>query len=114
MSADVKALAGVMQASGSLLAAVKDGARLTLAGRRYLRDVDFSVQIIVEDRIEAGAAARAETAREIAAAHLQIGRSYRYREALKAGPARLIDALKAAVDSEQRMNPGSLGLPAGR
>ena len=254
MSADVKALAGVMQASGSLLAAVKDGARLTLAGRRYLRDVNFSVQIIVEDRIEAGAAARAETAREIAvahggreiensipkiarahpfgpvnsmlgpqgerwlpvhglfphsriarayaaseaifrahrersealgvatgylfatisthacvlepvffwpdecldihqdavedahlarlprhaanpearaqvhllrqlliecyselgAAHLQIGRSYRYREALKAGPARLIDALKAAVDSEQRMNPGSLGLPAGR
>ena len=254
MSADVKALAGVMQASGSLLAAVKDGAKVALAGRRYMNDVDFSLQVIVEDRIAAGAAARAETARRIAAghggreiensipkitranpfgpvnsmlgpegerwlpvhglfphsriarayaateaifqaqrersdelgvatgylfatisthacvlepvffwpdewldihkdaaedsylarlsphaanpearahvhqlrqaliecyselgaAHLQIGRSYRYREALKAGPARIIDALKAAVDREQRMNPGALGLPAER
>jgi hypothetical protein len=250
MAADVKALTGVMKASGSLVGAIRDGARVALAGRRYMEDVDFSVQIIVEDRIAAGAADRAAAARAIAerhsgreiensipritranpfgpvnsmlgpegerwlpvhglfphsryheayaateeifeqhrkrskalgvgtgylfatlsthccvlepvffwpdewleihedavesahlarlprhpanpearehvqmlrealvkrysemgAAHLQIGRSYRYREALKDGPARIIDALKAAVDGDSRMNPGSLGL----
>ncbi len=250
MVADVKALGGVMKDSGSLIGAIKDGARVALAGRRYMDDVDFSVQVIVEDRIDAGATDRAATVRAIAerhggreiensipritranpfgpvnsmlgpegerwlpvhglfphsryreaytateaifeqhrqrsealgvgtgylfatvsthccvlepvffwpdewleihedavesthlerltrhpanpearehvhmlrealierysemgAAHLQIGRSYQYREALKDGPARLIDALKAAVDGDSCMNPGSLGL----
>ncbi|MFK7828774.1 MAG: FAD-binding oxidoreductase [Congregibacter sp.] len=250
LSADVKALAGVMKSSGSLISAVKDGAKLALAGRRYMDDVDFSVQVIVEDRIPAGAQARAEAVRAICqqlggheiensipkitranpfgpvnsmlgpegerwlpihallphskyisaftavealfgkhrarseelgvgtgyllatvsthccvlepvffwpdelfeihedaverthldrlprhaanaealshvqmlrkelidmfsamgAAHLQIGRSYHYRDALKAGPARVIDALKTALDEQSRMNPGSLGL----
>ncbi|GAB5415119.1 MAG: hypothetical protein Cons2KO_27220 [Congregibacter sp.] len=250
MSADVKALTGVMKASGSLLNAVKDGAKVALAGRRYMQDVDFSVQIIVEDRIPAGAADRAEAVRklclaqggreiensipkitranpfgpvnsmlgpagerwlpvhglfphskiqgayaavealfsthretsealgvgtgyllatvstnccvlepvffwpdelfeihcdaveqehlkklprhpanpearahvqmlrealislfsELGAAHLQIGRSYHYQSALKAGPAKLIEAIKRELDTNSRMNPGSLGL----
>lgn len=250
MSADVKALAGVMKASGGLLSAVKDGAKVALAGRRYMEDVDYSVQVIVEDRIAAGAQARAEAVREICiglgareiensipkitranpfgpvnsmlgpegerwlpvhglfphskfvsahaatealferhrerseelgigtgylfatvstnccvlepvffwpdelldihehaveaqhlakiprhaanpearahvhmlrealialysemgAVHLQIGRSYRYREALKPGAAQIVDALKQVLDEQTRMNPGSLGL----
>ncbi len=250
LGADVKALAGVMKNAGSLASAVKDGARMALAGRRYMEDVDFSVQIIVEDRIDAGAQARADAVRGICenhggreiensipkitranpfgpvnsmlgpegerwlpvhglfphslfleayeaterlfeehrersdalgvgtgylfasvstnccvlepvffwpdelldihetavepshlarlprhaanpearghvhqlrsqlielysrmgASHLQVGRSYRYREALQAGPARIIDAIKAAVDGEGLMNPGALGL----
>jgi FAD/FMN-containing dehydrogenase len=250
MSADVKALAGVMKASGSVLSAVRDGARLALAGRRYMKDVDFSVQIIVEDRIAAGAADRAAQIRaicqrqkgreiensipkitranpfgpvnsmlgpegerwlpvhglfphsrfreayaaveaifdahrersdalgvgtgyllatvsthccvlepvffwpdalleihevaveaahlarlprhahnpealahvqmlraelitlfsEMGAAHLQIGRSYNYRAALKDGPAQLVDLLKQHLDPQSLMNPGSLGL----
>jgi len=254
MAADVKALAGVMKASGSILGAVKDGAKVALAGRRYMNDVDFSVQVIVEDRIAAGAEDRASAVRTIAerhggreiensipkitranpfgpvnsmlgpegerwlpvhglfphsrfqeayaateaifeaqrersealgvgtgylfatisttacvlepvffwpdewleihedavesahlarlkrrdanpearehvyrmrqalieryselgAAHLQIGRSYHYRDALKDGPARIIDALKAAVDETSRVNPGSLGLPGAK
>jgi len=47
---------------------------------------------------------------ELGAVHQQIGKSYRYRSALKPGAARLIDALKAAVDGDGRVNPGSLGL----
>lgn len=65
LGADVKALAGVMKASGSLLGAVKDGAKVALAGRGYMDDVDWSTQIVVEDRIDAGAAARAAEVRKI-------------------------------------------------
>lgn len=247
---DVKALAGVMKKAGSLVSAVKDGAKVAMAGRGYMDDVAWSIQIVVEDRIPAGAAARADAVRaicakqggreiensipkitranpfgpvnsmlgpegerwlpvhglfphskvqqayrevekifdnsrersdelgvgtgyllaavstnifvlepvffwpdewteihedavedahlarlqrheanpearahvdglrqqliarlsELGAAHLQIGKSYRYREALKPGAARMIDAIKAAVDEHGRMNPGSLGL----
>ncbi|MFT7286161.1 MAG: FAD/FMN-containing dehydrogenase [Halieaceae bacterium] len=65
LRADAKALAGVMKASGSILGAVRDGARVALAGRGYMDDVEWSVQVIVEDRIEAGAQARADAVRAI-------------------------------------------------
>ncbi|MCM2310803.1 MAG: FAD-binding oxidoreductase [Steroidobacteraceae bacterium] len=44
------------------------------------------------------------------AAHLQIGRTYRYHEGLRAEPARLLEAIKRAVDPDGVVNPGSLGL----
>jgi len=44
------------------------------------------------------------------AAHLQIGRTYRYREGLRPEPARLLEAIKRAVDPRGRINPGALGL----
>jgi FAD/FMN-containing dehydrogenase len=47
---------------------------------------------------------------ERGAAHLQIGRTYRYREGLRAEPARLLEAIKRAVDPDGVVNPGSLGL----
>jgi FAD/FMN-containing dehydrogenase len=46
------------------------------------------------------------------AASNQIGRTYRYRENLEPGTARLLDALKRAVDPDARLNPGALGLHA--
>lgn len=64
---DVKALAGVMKSSGSILGALKEGAKVAMAGRGYMDDVDYSVQIIIEDRIPAGAKARADEIRHIAA-----------------------------------------------
>ncbi|WP_252731957.1 FAD-binding oxidoreductase [Paraglaciecola arctica] len=63
---DVKALAGVMKSSGSLLGAIKDGAKLAMAGRSYMKDVAYSVQIIVEDRIDAAVDARISDIRAIA------------------------------------------------
>ncbi len=66
LAKDVKALAGVMKSSGSILGALKDGAKVALAGRGYMKDVDYSVQIIVEDRIEAGVNARINDIRAIA------------------------------------------------
>ena len=68
LAKDVKALAGVMKSSGSLLGALKDGAKLAMAGRGYMKDVGYSVQIIVEDRIEAAVDARMNDIRAIAAA----------------------------------------------
>ena len=47
---------------------------------------------------------------ERGAAHLQIGRTYRYREGLRDEPARLLEAIKRAVDPQGVVNPGSLGI----
>ena len=250
LGADAKALVGVVKTAKSLWGAVKDSVGIALAGRRYMDDVDFSVQVVVEDRNEPAARARADAVRAICkrrggreiensipkitranpfgpvnsmlgpegerwlpihglfphskilaaydaveavlarhreqseahgvvtgylfatvsthcsvlepvifwpdewleihedavepahlsrlqrhtanpdalahvqamrsdlvelfaamgAAHLQIGRTYRYRQSLKPGPARLVEAVKAAIDPSRTMNPGSLGL----
>jgi FAD/FMN-containing dehydrogenase len=66
---DVKALVGVMKVSGSVLGALKDGAKVAIAGRGYMDDVDYSVQVIIEDRNQAAADARAEDVRAIGKEH---------------------------------------------
>jgi FAD/FMN-containing dehydrogenase len=52
---DVKALAGVMKASGSVTSAIKDGAKVALSGRGFMKDVKYSLHIVVEERTEEGA-----------------------------------------------------------
>jgi D-lactate dehydrogenase (cytochrome) len=47
---------------------------------------------------------------ERGAAHLQIGRTYRYREGLSPPAWRLLEAIKDAVDPRGLVNPGVLGL----
>jgi FAD/FMN-containing dehydrogenase len=42
--------------------------------------------------------------------HLQIGKTYRYLESRQPALRRLLEQIKAAVDPERLMNPGSLGL----
>jgi len=66
---DVKALAGLMKASGSVLGALKDGAKVAIAGRGYMDDVDYSVQVIIEDRNQPAADARAQDIRAIGKQH---------------------------------------------
>jgi hypothetical protein len=46
------------------------------------------------------------------ATHLQIGKTYRYREGLRPEACRLVEALKHAVDERGLVNPGALGLGA--
>ena len=45
-------------------------------------------------------------------AHLQIGRRYRYLDRLDPATRQLLAELKQAVDPQNRMNPGALGLPS--
>jgi FAD/FMN-containing dehydrogenase len=46
---------------------------------------------------------------EMGAASNQIGKTYRYLESMKPGTARILKALKAEVDPQGLMNPGTLG-----
>ncbi len=46
----------------------------------------------------------------LGAAHLQLGKSYPYREELRDANRCLIEALKKELDPGRRMNPGALGL----
>jgi glycolate oxidase len=47
---------------------------------------------------------------ELGAVHLQIGKSYRYREGLHPVAFDLVRAMKNELDPHRRMNPGNLGL----
>lgn len=66
LAEDTKALAGVIKGQGSLLKGLKDGARVVMAGRRYMDNVRYSFHAICEGRSEAAAAADAAAVREIA------------------------------------------------
>jgi FAD/FMN-containing dehydrogenase len=46
---------------------------------------------------------------EIGSAHLQVGKTYRWRDGLTPEAERLAAAVKAALDPDRRVNPGALG-----
>ncbi len=58
LAKDVQALAGVMKSAGGIGRAIKEGARVALAGRSFIDAQDWSVHYIVEDFSEPGAVAR--------------------------------------------------------
>ena len=66
---DVKALAGVMKAGGSVVEAVKDGVKVAVSGRRFMDDVAYSLHVIVEERSEALAADNVDQVRQICSRH---------------------------------------------
>lgn len=55
LASDVKSLAAMMKAQGSVFKALKEGAKVALAGRSFLDDVPFSLHIIAERRRQADA-----------------------------------------------------------
>lgn len=64
---DVKALVGVVKASGSVVGAVKDGLKTALAGRGFMEDVAYSLHVMVEESGAALADERLERTRQICA-----------------------------------------------
>jgi glycolate dehydrogenase FAD-linked subunit len=65
LAKDVQALTGVMKSAGGIGKALKEGAKVALAGRNFIDEQDWSVHYIVEDHSEAGAAAREATMLEL-------------------------------------------------
>ena len=66
---DVKKLAGVVKASGSVLGAIKDSAKLAIAGRGYMKDVKYSLHVMLEEQVEAAAEQGLSEARRICEHH---------------------------------------------
>ncbi|MYH68816.1 MAG: FAD-binding oxidoreductase [Gammaproteobacteria bacterium] len=62
---DVKALAGVVKASGSVVGAVKDGLKTAIAGRGFMEDVAYSLHVMVEESGAALADERLQRTRQI-------------------------------------------------
>jgi FAD/FMN-containing dehydrogenase len=65
LSNDVKALAGVMKSAGGIGKALKDATKIAMAGRRFMKDVLWSLHLMIEDRSEAGAEERLQEARSL-------------------------------------------------
>jgi FAD/FMN-containing dehydrogenase len=68
LASDAKALVGMMKAQGSVFKALKEGAKVALAGRDFLKDARFSLHVLTEARHQAAADADLAEARRIALA----------------------------------------------
>lgn len=66
---DAKQLVGMMKAQGSVLKALKEGAKVVAAGRNFLDEARFSLHILTEGRNQASADADLTEAVAIARAH---------------------------------------------
>jgi hypothetical protein len=55
LAKDVKALTGVMKSAGGFGKALKEGARVALAGRNFIDEQDWSLHLMMEDHSQAGA-----------------------------------------------------------
>jgi len=69
LMSDVKKLAGVLKSGKSVLGAIKDGAKIAIAGRGYMKDVQYSLHVLIEDRVAAAATAAADEVRSICRRH---------------------------------------------
>ncbi len=66
---DAKALAGVMREEGSLLGALKQGAKVALAGRGFMKDVAFALNVMVEEQFAPAADMALDQVNQLAAKH---------------------------------------------
>ncbi len=62
LMSDVKKFAGVLKSAGSLTKAIKEGAKVAIAGRGFMKDVKYSLHVSIE---EASAGAAADIARRV-------------------------------------------------
>jgi FAD/FMN-containing dehydrogenase len=69
LAEDVKSLGKVVKSAGGVLAGLKEGARIVLAGRNFLDEEGFSLHLGIDGRDAADADARAARVRQLCAAH---------------------------------------------
>jgi len=66
LAADIKKLKGVLKSAGGVGKAIRDGAKMAVAGRHFMADVKWSFHVMIDERTESAAQAALEKAREIA------------------------------------------------
>ena len=66
--ADAKALGGVVSGQGSVLGGLREGVKVAVAGRGFMKDVDYSVHFMVEEATRAAADESVERIRAVCAA----------------------------------------------
>lgn len=69
LGSDAKALGKMMKKQGSVWGAIKEGAKVVIAGRDFLDEAKFSLHVLTEGRIQAAADDDLERARAIALKH---------------------------------------------
>ncbi|MEM9208656.1 MAG: FAD-binding oxidoreductase, partial [Pseudomonadota bacterium] len=69
LMSDVRKFAGVLKSGDSLLGAIRDGARVAIAGRGFMEGVQYSLHVLIEDRSTAAAEAAADEVRTVCARH---------------------------------------------
>ncbi|MCP5395046.1 MAG: FAD-binding oxidoreductase [Sphingomonadaceae bacterium] len=65
LASDAKQLLGMMKKQGSVLKAMKEGAKVVVAGRNFMDDANFSMHVMAEARIQEAADADIAAARAI-------------------------------------------------
>jgi len=65
LMSDLRKFAGVLKSGGSILGAIKDGAKVAIAGRGFMDDVRYSLHVLIEQRVAAGAREAADDVRKI-------------------------------------------------
>ncbi|RJY10038.1 FAD-binding oxidoreductase [Aurantiacibacter aquimixticola] len=67
LASDARQLVGMMKKQGGLLKGLKEGAKVALAGRDFLKDANYSLHVLAEGRNQASADADIAAARQIVA-----------------------------------------------
>lgn len=67
LASDARQLVGMMKQQGTMLKALKEGARVALAGRDFLKGASFSLHVLAEGRVQQAADADIAEVRRIAA-----------------------------------------------
>lgn len=86
LASDAKALVGMMRAQGSVLQAIKEGAKVVAAGRDFLKEAQFSLHLLTEGRIQAAADADLSEARRIALQHEGVETENTIPKIIRANP----------------------------
>ena len=66
---DVRKFAGVLKSGNSILGAIRDGAKVAIAGRGFMDGVQYSLHVLIEDRTASAARSSADEVRDICTGH---------------------------------------------
>jgi len=69
LMSDVRKFAGVLKSGNSVLGAIRDGAKVAIAGRSFMEGVQYSLHILIEDRTALSVSSAADDVREICSRH---------------------------------------------